>query len=419
MKYDFDIGIIASNLGYGGGERVLANLLPFICEKYWVLLVIWNKDTSFYDLNQNIAPKHIIKFDFPVHSTMLQTLHKLRLFRKIKCKYKAKIWWSIGWSNAVFDFLSDRANSVSIVHKHMAITLNNGLLNFFKYKIYTLLVQKINPIVVTCSYGLAELVMNSEVTNNVFPIYNPVPLPKIDGRALTPLIENIVEKRGGYIVAVGRLHFQKGYIHLLRIYKELLSGIIYPLVILGDSVERKFLLEYAKSLGLRVWYKGWGNDLSVDDYDVFFMGKVDAVPLWLENALLMVSPSLGEGFGLNIAEALSMGCPVVASDCLAGPREILDKLYDGSYVFKPPIKEMEEARYGILAPVPSGKRLKVGDSLEREEREWVRAIKYALDNREMMVKKANIFKENVLPVFSPENVFREWEKLLDRYLSIM
>lgn len=30
-----------------------------------------------------------------------------------------------------------------------------------------------------------------------------------------------------------------------------------------------------------------------------------------------------------------MGCPVVASDCLVGPRELLDKLYDGSYVFKP------------------------------------------------------------------------------------
>jgi len=33
-----------------------------------------------------------------------------------------------------------------------------------------------------------------------------------------------------------------------------------------------------------------------------------------KNALALVYPSLGEGFGLPVAEAMSLGCPVIASD---------------------------------------------------------------------------------------------------------
>lgn len=59
----------------------------------------------------------------------------------------------------------------------------------------------------------------------------------------------------------------------------------------------------------------------------------------------------------------------------------------------PRIKEMEIANYDILAPVPSGRFLRITDKLGPEEEGWVKSIKYALDNREMMVGKAAAFRE--------------------------
>jgi len=64
---------------------------------------------------------------------------------------------------------------------------------------------------------------------------------------------------------------------------------------------------------------------------VKFLGYIDEVdlPALYTGASVFAFPSLFEGFGLPILEALSCGCPVVASDI--GPhREILNQLKDNS-----------------------------------------------------------------------------------------
>lgn len=51
---------------------------------------------------------------------------------------------------------------------------------------------------------------------------------------------------------------------------------------------------------------------------------MDHIPAWLASCDVFVSPSLQEGFGLSIVEALSCGKPVVATRC-GGPEDIVTK----------------------------------------------------------------------------------------------
>lgn len=57
---------------------------------------------------------------------------------------------------------------------------------------------------------------------------------------------------------------------------------------------------------------------------VRLMGYTDAPAAVFAGGLAAVAPTLGEGFGLSILEALSCGCPVISNDVNYGPREMID-----------------------------------------------------------------------------------------------
>lgn len=57
------------------------------------------------------------------------------------------------------------------------------------------------------------------------------------------------------------------------------------------------------------------NKLGFSSSSVLYAGGPDAnLKLYMKNAFCLVFPSLSEGFGLPILEAITIGCPVVASD---------------------------------------------------------------------------------------------------------
>ncbi|SIP98266.1 Glycosyl transferases group 1 [Paracoccus thiocyanatus] len=53
------------------------------------------------------------------------------------------------------------------------------------------------------------------------------------------------------------------------------------------------------------------------------MGYTDDVGAVFSSARLAIYPTLTEGFGLSILEALTHGCPVVSYDVDFGPREMI------------------------------------------------------------------------------------------------
>jgi len=120
------------------------------------------------------------------------------------------------------------------------------------------------------------------------------------------------------ILAVGRLHHQKGFDILLDAFSAVLAEKPCRLVILGEGPQRKNLEIQARQLG-------------VAEY-VHFPGFVKNPYAYMGRASLFVLSSRWEGLPGALIEAMACGCAVVATDCPSGPAEIIENGMQGAIV---------------------------------------------------------------------------------------
>ncbi|MFQ9951964.1 MAG: glycosyltransferase [Clostridium sp.] len=128
-------------------------------------------------------------------------------------------------------------------------------------------------------------------------------------------------KKRKQIIAVGRLHPEKGFARMLQLWSKVIP--CFPDVILkivGDGGERGNLEEKCKNLGIK--------------NTVIFTGVLphEQVLDEMEHSLCYLMTSLEESFGFVLIEALSCGLPVLAYDVQMGPREIVEDGVNGFLV---------------------------------------------------------------------------------------
>lgn len=148
------------------------------------------------------------------------------------------------------------------------------------------------------------LVTSGEVSRNrAMRIYNPVQLPALNEHA--PLASDVF--RIGF---VGRLEAVKNPLGLLDAFGTLAdSGVACELWFIGDGSERAELQQRISKRGLTKKVKLFGY-------------QSDPAPL-VRQCHVYVQPSLSEGFGLALVEAMGCGLPVIAT-AVGGAPEIID-----------------------------------------------------------------------------------------------
>jgi glycosyltransferase involved in cell wall biosynthesis len=111
-------------------------------------------------------------------------------------------------------------------------------------------------------------------------------------------------------LAVGRLAPEKDFPTLLRAFAELRGRRPARLVVLGEGVERDRLEALVAELGI-------GEDVRLPGARPNPFGHMDRC------AALVLSSNV-EGSPGVLAEALTLRCRIVATDCPSGPRELLE-----------------------------------------------------------------------------------------------
>ncbi|HEX7325144.1 MAG TPA: glycosyltransferase [Rhodanobacteraceae bacterium] len=156
-------------------------------------------------------------------------------------------------------------------------------------------------------------------------IHNPVDAMRLRQLAAAgPTVESLAGVP--YIVALGRLTAAKDYPTLLRAFAASTLRHSHGLVVVGGGEARENLEALARELGLAA--------------HVLLLGAMDNPYRVLAGASLFVLSSRWEGYPNALLEALALHVPVVATDCLHGPREIL-----------------AGGRYGRLVPVGDARAL--------------------------------------------------------------
>ncbi len=139
------------------------------------------------------------------------------------------------------------------------------------------------------------------------------------------------------VVAMGRLIPLKRFGDLLESFAAVASTRPdVDLVILGEGPERRTLEDRAAELGL-------SGRVSLPGFDANPYRTLSA-------ASAFVLSSETEGFPNAVIEALALGIPVVSTDCVSGPREILAPGSDWRRNL-PAGYGVEEAAFGLLVPV--------------------------------------------------------------------
>ena len=155
-------------------------------------------------------------------------------------------------------------------------------------------------------------------------IYNPMSLPKktSNGKALAQ------KAWGGWdgkrILTAGRFKTQKNHKLLIAAFKKMLHTQEAKLMLLGTGELLAETEAFIKSEGM--------------EEHVILAGQVQSPAEFYESADLFVLSSNYEGFGNVIVEAMSLGCPIVSTDCPGGPAEILA---DGEYGKLVPVNDFD------------------------------------------------------------------------------
>lgn len=166
--------------------------------------------------------------------------------------------------------------------------------------------------VVAPTRALQEILETYLHLTNVTTIYNPIDTADTATRAALPLLSEHqwLTAASPLFVHIGRHIHQKGQWAILRAFAQVRT--IQPtaqLVMLGDGSDTPKLQQLIERLELAD--------------AVHLLGKQSNVLPYLKAADVAVAASLWEGMPNALLEALSVGTPIISTDCLTGPREIL------------------------------------------------------------------------------------------------
>ena len=327
--------VVIPTMGAGGMERCAEVLLKnFNRETFELELVQIFDRKPFYHIPEDIIVHSLERYRQPsVSSTLAHS------FPEMQSRYSDELAWLDAtayklallirrrqpdiilaqdfYASAIVliakQYLPERLKIIGSLHNqysHFLQTVEHGDLYAAMIRRYFNQADRI----IAVSQGIAQdLSENFGVRPELIAVIpNPVDLNQIRTLAKEPITEHRwFSEEIPICLFVGRLTAQKGVEYLLQAMALARPLKKFRCVIIGDGEKRSELEALVEQLKLTE--------------EIAFLGRQSNPFKFMHRATCLVLPSIVEGLPYVIPEAMACGCPILATDCAPGVRELLGK----------------------------------------------------------------------------------------------
>jgi GalNAc-alpha-(1->4)-GalNAc-alpha-(1->3)-diNAcBac-PP-undecaprenol alpha-1,4-N-acetyl-D-galactosaminyltransferase len=308
--------LISSSLEVGGAERVMSIIANYWAAKGWEITILTFDDGSkppFYDLDDQIDVRPLAiesQDDYAISlSSVKDNLGRIQILKQAIVASRPDVVISFVNTTNIMTLLACWGLKVkTIVSEHVNPASSQ--------------VNKVTQLLQKFTYRRADLItVQTHAALSFFPpdryktfvIPNPVALPTSDP------IDSQLNTDDRHLLAIGKLIPQKGFDLAIEAFAQVCQDRPeWTLTILGEGEMRDELEDLCTELGL--------------EDRVFMPGVVKNIDAHLRKADIFVLSSRFEGFPVTLCEAMACGVPVIAANCLSGPREIVHNGIDGMLV---------------------------------------------------------------------------------------
>ena len=331
------ITVIIPTLNIGGAEKLTVNLInDWINKGHQIELLLLQKEGP---LLQELNNKNLIIHNLNSKNTLFSFYPLYKFFNQNKI--------DIAWGNMspltsiiIFAWVLSGKKGKLFVTEHNPLTFQITQLSKLKEFVLRLIFSlsyRFATGITTVSKGIKnDLLQLAHINNDkIDVIYNPVAIGKNKISKLFNLEKKIWDSSYNVkLLSVGNLKVQKNHKLLINAFAKLPKNLNAQLIIIGEGPLRKELEELINNLKL--------------SKRISLIGHQKNPYPWYHSADLFILSSNYEGFGNVLIEALECGLPIVSTNCVSGPKEILE---NGKYGKLVEVNNVDDLKNGIIEQI--------------------------------------------------------------------